>query len=159
MKTKTLLLSLALLTIFASACNKNKDNDIQKLDPEGDCFTAKVDGVLFESDNVTGTNTSLVLVIGATSGSTTLQVFGINLINTNVGTYAISVQSGAEATATYAPSSLSLPVLYVGTSGTLTISEHDTIEKRIKGTFSFEGDDGAGGTISVTEGLFDLRYN
>jgi hypothetical protein len=60
--------------------------------------------------------------------------------------------------ALYAPDPITSTVEYGTTSGSLTIQEYDTAAPRIKGTFSFEGENIDGETIQVTEGSFDLMY-
>jgi len=157
MKTRFLHFSLTLILLSISNCNKS-DEGPTKLDPEGDCFTAVIDGQAFNSDNVTGTDTGLLLTIGATLGTTTLQTFGINLTNTAAGTYPISIQPGTQVIAQYSEGPLTSQTIYAGVSGSLTIEEHNTSEKRIKGTFSFEGDDSTGNMVSITDGIFDLKY-
>ncbi len=160
MKIKHLFLPLLVLAVVSFGCNKDSDDEPEKLDPEGDCFTAYIDGEFFNSDNVLGTEV-LGLTISATFGTTNLQTFGFNLFNTNVGTYTFTPQTGTEATAQYSEGSLLSPDIYFSDGGTITITEHDEAGKRIKGTFSFEGINTIDQTmtIEVTDGIFDLGYN
>jgi uncharacterized protein DUF6252 len=154
MKNHFPLFFLMIACLALASCKKDEVNNC---DPDGDCFSAKIDGVLFESDNVTGTLVIFdVISIGATSGTNPVPTFGLFLITTAEGTYSFSTPD--DVTAEYSPGALTSTTLYGATSGSLTIQEHDTASKRIKGTFNFEGDDGNGGKIQVTEGFFDLGY-
>ena len=154
MKNHLLCLCLALACLATSSCKKDEDD---KLDPEGDCFTAKVDGQMFESDNVTGTLAIFDLItVSATSGNGPVPTFGLTLVTTDVGTYSFAAQS--DVVGLYAPDPLTSSEEFGATSGTLTIQEHNAASKRLRGTFSFEGTNIDGETIQVTEGFFDLGY-
>lgn len=142
------------------SCNNNDDQP-EKADPEGDCFTAKIDGELFESDNARGTyltGSVDIMTLSATSGITDLPTFGISILAGSEGTFDILAQNGADVTATYSPAALTSTVIYGSTSGSMTISEWNTTDKRISGTFNFEGVNGDMETIQVTEGFFDIGY-
>lgn len=156
MKKYTYFICFLLLGISIMSCNKDDEETPEKLDPQGDCFTAKIDGELFESDNVTATSLGLFMSVGATFGTTDVPTFGLTLLNTAEGTYSFTGQ--AEVVGTYSPGALTSTVIYGSTSGSLTITENDTSDKRIKGTFNFTGEGDAGATIQVTEGLFDVGY-
>lgn len=158
MKVKFLFYSLVLSALFISSCNK--DDDPEKLDPQGDCFTAKIDGAFFNSDNVTGTR-AFNIIINASFGTTTVQTFAINIFDPNItaGTYPIAAQTGTIITIQYMPSSLTSSTEFSSTSGTLIVEEHNVSEKKIRGTFNFEGEDTQGNPVSVTEGVFDVKYD
>ena len=143
----------ALLVLALASCKKDNSNNC---DPQGDCFSAKIDGAQFNSDNVTGTAIFGAVNIGATFGTTTVQAFQVALSNTATGTYDLSTPT--DAIVDYYPSALNGEV-YSSSSGSLTIDSHDIAAKKIKGTFSFEGTNPASGaTISVTAGMFELTY-
>ena len=158
MPSKYLLLLYIFSLALLSSCNKG-DDGLAKLDPEGDCFTAMVDGAFFNSDYVTGTDVGFVLTIGATLGTSTVQIFGLSLFTTDVGTYDITAMSGADVTATYAEGPFQTPTQYAALTGSLTITEHDIAAQRIKGSFAFEGTGPNNMTVTVTEGIFDLGYD
>lgn len=158
MDTKLLLLLFLAPFILFTSCN-NDDDGMKKLDPEGDCFTALVDGDFFNSDNVTGTDAGFVLTVGATLGTADVQIFGLSLFTQDVGTYEITAMGGADVTATYAEGPLQTPTQYAALSGSLTITEHDMANQRIKGNFAFEGTGPNNMTVTITEGVFDLGYD
>ena len=158
MKPKLLLFLLLLPLALFTSCNKDNE-DMSKRDPDGDCFTARVDGDFFNSDNVTGTDAGFVLSSGATLGTADVQIFGLSLLVRDVGTYDITAMSGAEVTATYAEGPLQTPTQYAALSGSLTITEHDMATQRLKGNFAFEGTGPNNMTVSVSEGVFDLTYD
>lgn len=158
MKIKHPLFLLLLTSMLLSNCKKNND-DMQILDPKGDIFSCNIDGRFYSSDNVTGIDVGF-LQIGATLGSA-VETFQLVITNTDPGTYSISAISGAEVTMAYYVSAIDpMTLAYVGTSGTLTIEEHDTTAKRIKGTFSFVGEQAQNQSItnSFTNGKFDVKY-
>jgi uncharacterized protein DUF6252 len=147
---------LFFLMIACLAFVSCKKDEINNCDPDGDCFSAKIDGVNYEGDDVSGYQVFASIIIGAKSGTNPAPIFDLTLIATSAGTYAFDTQS--DVVGFYTPDPLGSTDQYVATSGTLTIQEHDTAARRIKGTFSFEGDNTNGETIQVTEGSFDLGY-
>lgn len=153
MKKHMSLLYVVLVSLLFVCCNKD---DSSKLDPEGDCFTAKVDGVLFESDNVIGNQVFASIAISATQGVTDVPTFALTLTATAEGTYSFD-SPNLEVTSFYTPVA-GLPNIYGATTGSLTIEEHDPAAKRIRGTFNYEGINGNGEAVQVTEGFFDLVY-
>lgn len=150
---------LLLMMISFTVLSCSKDDDDNKLDPQGDCFTAKIDGASFESDNVTGSLFGGLLNIGATFGTTNVPTFGLNIWADSEGTFDIVPSSGTTATAQYSPAAAANATdSYLGSSGTLVIEDWDKSNKTIRGTFEFEGINSDGETISVTDGFFDLTY-
>ena len=154
MRANTFLFTLVLATLFFTTCKKTDDNPSDKLDPEGECFTALVDGQAFNSDNVVGTDFGTLLNIRADFGVANFQSFGFNLVNRDIGTYDIP----SEVVAEYSEGPLTDQVLYTGESGSLTIQEHDLSAKNIKGIFNFEASDTTGLSVTITEGYFDVKY-
>lgn len=147
---------LFMACILAISCNNGDDDPSGKGDPEGDCFTAKIDGELFEADNVKGTEIFSIINIGATYGTTEVPTFGVNINSSTSGTYELGSQT--DVTAFYAPAALNSTEQFAAVSGSLTIEEHDLGFNTIKGTFNFTGRNADGETIEVTEGFFDLTY-
>lgn len=159
MKIKLPLFLLLLTSLLFSNCKKNNDDDMQIPDPEGDIFSCYIDGRFYNSDNVTGIDVGF-LQIGATLGAE-VESFQLVLVDLNPGTYSITAGSGAEVTMAYYVSAIDpMTLSYVGTSGTLTIEEHDASAKRIKGTFSFVGEQAQNQSIttSITNGKFEVKY-
>lgn len=126
-------------------------------DPAAESFGAKVNGTAFSA---TTTNVSIVgniLVINAIEGSgTTAKVILLSMpSDIAAGAYQFE-ESADNVTATYSQQ-LSL---FLANKGTLTITEHNTTAKTIKGSFSFEAPETGGGLgkADVTEGSFSLSY-
>jgi hypothetical protein len=141
-----------LLACLALASCK-KDN---KLDPDGDRFSAKIDRELFEANKVTGTRISGVITIGATSGASGIPAFGVSIATSILGTYEFGSQS--KVSAFYTPAVSNSTNQYAAKSGSLTIEEHDIGYNTIKCTFNFTGINASGETIEVTDGSFELEY-
>jgi hypothetical protein len=122
-------------------------------------FFAKVDGVEFVEDALTGNYSELpgmsTISINATKNS--LETIGIALPgDVTPGTY--NFQFGSTPTALY---NLSATDVYVG-DGSVTITTHDVANKKIIGTFQFTANPTPGGSGSgsyeITEGSFDVTY-
>tara|TARA_R110002050_G_scaffold233063_1_gene368725 strand:+ start:8019 stop:8942 length:924 start_codon:yes stop_codon:yes gene_type:complete len=125
----------------------------------GNTFFAKVDGVEFLEEGIGGALLSIpgtpsIITISATK--TSLETISIS-VNADItdGTYEFS--SFDPPLGQY---NLSLTDGVVSDSGTLTITSHDTFNKRIIGTFSFKASSilGTGSSYEITEGSFDVTY-
>ncbi|CAN5444570.1 hypothetical protein BH11BAC2_BH11BAC2_01240 [soil metagenome] len=122
--------------------------------PASDSLSATIDGVPFQGVLVSGVESlgMISLVGSAASGYPSL---GITIPDTtSVGTYAIDGISYFGQYNTNATTFLSAD------SGSITISLHDKVAKRIEGTFNFVATD-FGQTLSdtITNGKFKITYN
>jgi Family of unknown function (DUF6252) len=151
MKNHFLPFFLMLACLAVASCKK--DN---KLDPDGDRFSAKIDGELFEANKVTGTQISGVITIGAASSASGVPTFGVSIATSILSTYKFGTQS--KVSAFYSPVASNPTNQYVAKSGSLTIEEHDVGYNTIKCTFNFTGINASGETIEVTDGSFELKY-
>ena len=152
-----LLFILAFGLILFSCGNDDDQPEPQKqCDPDGDCFRAKIDGQLFEGEDVKGIKILFGVINIAAAGPSGAPTFAVNLVNTAEGTYDFAPQ--ADVTATYSPSVVTSTDIYAAISGSLTIQSHDTTARQVSGIFNFEGINANNDTVQVTEGFFDLGY-
>lgn len=159
---KLLVNTLFLFTfiLIASSC---KDDEVPNLkpDPEGDCFTAMIDGEAYESDNVSAIYTegspSNEITIDATSSTGTMSKFQLNIISPRSHVFQLDPSLPIqEATVLYFPDG-GASQNFAATSGAITVSTFDATEKRIAGTFQFNivsVDE----EISITTGVFDVKW-
>ncbi len=123
-------------------------------------FSAKIDGVLWSPKQITGLKTPGTITINASDGTKTIGLFLVETIKT--GTYKMDF--GSDYYVQFIPTfSISNPESYVASPETskLTITEHNTGTRQIKGTFNFKGDlFPFPGTKSylITEGAFSVKY-
>lgn len=123
-------------------------------------FSAKIDGVLWSPKQIVGTKSIGKIIITASDGTKSM---GLQVIETvKTGTYQMDF--GSDYNGLFNPSiSLSNPESYVASASTskLTITEHNTAMRQIKGTFNFKGDlfpfPGTK-TYLITEGAFSVKY-
>ena len=164
-------LSLSSLALFVSllffGCNSDDDGP-PKLDLEGDCMTATINGEFFNGVDVTVTELVVGESIFLTGGMTDpangeAKTLGITIARTDlegpipVGTYDVEDSIGA-ISGQYIEGPIAMPTSYELNSGTLVILTHDTTAKRIEGEFDLEGADIGGNAISITDGYFDIKY-
>ncbi|TRX61423.1 hypothetical protein FNH22_05035 [Fulvivirga sp. M361] len=119
-------------------------------------FSVKVNGVAFEPELISGAIVAGKLTLVFNNGA----VQGISIdLPTNVSTGTQNL--GGFGTAISA-------LYYLGSvryssfngSGAVIVTQHDTTNKRIEGTFSFDAEEWplGSGTVSITEGEFALTY-
>lgn len=141
-----LLLFIGLLAAACTSCKKDS-NDFEglRVTINGDAWTAPTATGASFGDNISITGAdptalkSLLLLVPAniTAGTYTIEEFGNIQCSYNGG----------------------LTSSFASTSGKLVITEHNTGDKRIKGTFEFEAINVlSGGTGSFTEGEFNVVY-
>ena len=123
-------------------------------------FTAKIDGTTLTPTTLTAQNASGFITITAmqTAATSAKAVIIIMPDDITPGTYSLT-ESGTYQ-ATYAGGSGMSGSIYLSSSGTLVITEHNTTTKTIKGTFQFTGVDalGAAADVQVTAGSFTVIY-
>lgn len=116
-------------------------------------------GQNYSFDNATGIDDSGELTLSAFNS--TLFAPSVNLtMNSDITTGTYDIGSANATDPIYASVAIeNLLDIYSSTSGTLEITSHDTENKNIVGTFSFEGDILFGTeTINVTNGNFNVDY-
>ncbi len=122
-------------------------------------FFAKVDGVEFEEDGVQGfaiESPGLPSTIGISATKNNLETIGLNFdLDIEPGEYPFSTFSAPMGQ--YSPSRTESAV---SESGTVIITIHDKVNKRIVGTFEFIASPLFGSNVEyeITEGSFDITY-
>ncbi|MGC9332007.1 MAG: DUF6252 family protein [Bacteroidales bacterium] len=117
-------------------------------------MTANINGEFFNANTVVTTDTSVNYIEIKGSSNTSFQSIMLKLPkNIQQGVHNIDPTNGP-AMAYYQESLTEMPA----TAGSTTISEHDTENYILKGTFFFNVEDGGGQTISITTGHFEVQY-
>jgi hypothetical protein len=125
-------------------------------------FFAKVNGDEFVEDSIEATKATLAgntnITLTATKNS--FETIGITIpfSNSDAGTYNFSsIPSQNVYVAQY---NVSQTEFYVASSGSITITSHDTATKKITGTFYFTAQPQVGSTptFEITEGSFNVTY-
>ena len=134
----------------------NISYDTEALPPANakDTFNVKADGVQFPGYSITGIAAFGKINISV-SNKDISKTIGLSFpTNVTVGTYTFS-SFGLDYIAQYNIGSSYL----MGDSGSLTILEHNTTTKRIRGTFNFHASELLGSkTSQLTEGYFSVVY-
>ena len=123
--------------------------------PSTDTFKVKVEGVDFPTYSVIGLNlmNTLSLTVNNQAGSKTIGL--VMPSDVKAGTYKFSP---AEMEF-YGQYNVSASTYLVAYAGTLTILEHNTATKRVKGNFNFEAKELTGEEkANLTEGYFSVTY-
>jgi Family of unknown function (DUF6252) len=127
----------------------------------GNTFTVKVDGTAFVPTQITALNSLGKIAIVASNGTKTV---GITVTNTvAAGNYTMDFFTNnyiGQYNPTFSATSTSYFVASTATSK-LTITEHNTTTKSLKGTFNFKATDFAGTSTTsylLTEGTFAVKY-
>ncbi len=121
-----------------------------------DTLTAKVGGVDFVPTSVNGISAFSMLNLSG-SDNTGSRSIGLTLPdNIGVGTYTL----GPIGSTYYAQYNLDASTFLMSTTGSLTILEHNTTTKKIRGNFSFSGATLVPPTVTaqITAGYFSLTY-
>lgn len=120
-----------------------------------DTFRVQIDGTAFPAYSIVGLNlmNTISIIVNNQEGSKTV---GLTMpSDVKAGTYNYSL-AAMDFFGQYNPTS---GTFLVANSGSLTILEHNTATKRIKGNFNFEAKDLMGsGKASLTEGYFSVTY-
>ena len=162
MKTKLLLFALFAISLSFVACNNNDDDNNNIGDCTADCLRAEINGEfweasIFSTTNVTAPINTLILA-GSRTTNGVLQNISITMLNRNPGSYNLDALGSDGTVVEYTETNGGSTTDFNQVSGTLTITESDTTEGRIKGTFQYEGVDPDGNSVSVTAGEFDILY-
>lgn len=149
-------LILILLSLFSLLHSCNEDEVTIK----NGCFSALIDGVLHESNDVSGTFNGHVLILGGTVSSTNKPTIALYILTDEEGEYEFkTIEENSRVIGLYRPQPLTNATLdYSSTSGIMNIEHWKHNQKQIQGTFNFEGVNEQSDTISVTEGEFSIWY-
>ena len=154
-----IFLSLALIAFVMLGCSKDDDGNNDgnnNNNPPASGLTAKIDGAAWTSSlNIVTIKDGMTSIVGSTAKGTTLT---INIVSDSTGTYQLddsSVHTAmlVDGSGTYTSAGDSLA------GGEVVISDIDTTDSTITGTFYFDLYDFSGGKKSVTEGTFtNLKF-
>lgn len=124
-----------------------------------DTFKVKIDGTLYTPPTVVSSRLSMFSQITVTGTNGTKAVGLVFPDNITPGSYTLDLL-GATYTALYNPDADPLKAKGA-VSGTLTILEHNTGTKRIRGNFNFRGEEllNPANFALLTEGYFSVKYN
>jgi len=124
-------------------------------------FFAKIDGVEFTEDtvyvNMMNLGGSTILTISAAKNN--YQSIGLTFpSDIAAGTYTLSSFGDYRGQYNHSQTAMGF-----GGAGTVTITTHNTSEKKMVGTFSFEATEIVAqtnlGPFDISEGSFDITYN
>jgi hypothetical protein len=126
-----------------------------------DTFRVKIDGVSWTPASVMGVAVPIMnqIAVNATSSNASKTV-GLTFPSTiTAGTYTLDIL-GFTYIGQYNPDTDPMHSK-ASVSGTLTILEHNTSTKRIRGNFNFRGEEIAtpANFSNITEGYFSVKYN
>lgn len=120
-----------------------------------DTFRVKIDGTAFPAYSIVGLNLFNTISITVNNQAASKTVALVMPSDVKPGTYDYS-PLGMEFFGQYNPSS---STFLASNSGKITIVEHNTTTKRIKGNFNFEAKELTGNTkASLSEGYFSVTY-
>jgi hypothetical protein len=167
----TRLLLAAILAGVTACSNENNPQTPTRPAPAPGIMSATVDGNAWSAGGVSGSpaaaayNPGSILIVGhrilanGSGSNVTLHVEAF----TGVGTYTLRTGALSGARAIFAFYTTALDTTKYATdsahTGTLAVTLFDTVNRDIKGTFSFSGYDAAGAVVSnVTSGVFDVSF-
>lgn len=154
---KKLLFALVSVAFMATACD-NDENPSPIINPTAK-LTCKIDGVSWTAITRVSTLTQGSFVINGSA--LTSDALNVTIVGETTGTYTLgTMQYGMSAT--YSPIASNTDSVYQAINGSAVLSEVNTTDKKITGTFSFNAVNvkNLSLTKSITEGVFTvLRYN
>jgi hypothetical protein len=170
MKLKHLIFSLFIVTAFIS-CEVpvheeyELDGTIQNNNNTNAIFKATIDGVLFEPENKSATIVGGVTNISGIASNG--KVITMTLLVDTVGNYSLDYDASSTQnlyglvykTAEDATNAFVAGNIVENTTGFINITEIDTVNKLMSGTFEATTHDGVGETVTITNGEFsNLTY-
>ena len=120
----------------------------------GNTFSAKIDGVDWMPASITGFEAYGSLLLNAAASGNTSSI-GLNVpSNISPGVYDLDWNTDI-----FGQYNIGISVFMQSTSGTLTITQHNTTTGLIEGSFSFDAEELAGTeTAEITDGEFSITY-
>ena len=151
-----LVCSIALFSM--TSCGSDEPNEV--LPSKENAMSLKVDGVLFQPENVVAKSYGLgyeYVIEGVTDrGTSDVEILSVFLDSYEEGTYELG-RDNMNGISTQYSSALSSTAIYQDLSGSVTIDRYDESTKEVEGRFDFIctlfGD-----TISISEGVFDVIH-
>ena len=150
------ILALSLLMMFTLvSCNKDDDDDSSSAN-----MSATIDSDSWSSASRLSTMSDNLISVSGTSS--TLDVVSVLIYGVEEGTYDFSLNatgSSIKCWCTYNDVSLTGTTAYVSTSGTVNLTEVDTVNKTVSGTFNFTVISTSLKIINIKGGVFNkLSY-
>ena len=161
MRKTGLFLAIVALIVFTISCTKETAEDVAPLLTSAS-MTASVNDTTWSSITRVSKHYSNLNMFVITGTSTSGKVLAITVRGEQVGTYNSSTSidsASAEVGVVWKPST---SLNYVSKSGTVHITDINTSESRISGTFNFEvvNSSDLADTYNITEGKFDnVKYS
>jgi Family of unknown function (DUF6252) len=153
MRNVLVLMVLFAISIFSTSCKKNAETDPAT---GSNTFSFKVDGTKFTPKQILAKKVENLVLLTATDGTQTLIL--TVLASSKAGDYNMDL--GGDYAANFTPT-LAGTTAFAAESATskLTITEHNTTTKHLKGSFNFKGVELIGSASKmITEGVFDVTY-
>ena len=156
----TSLLAFCLLFVTAISCSSDDDN--QSNSDTSQSFFAKVNGIDYNPEFVTGFETEIsnaLVITGSMGDGEQMQIF--LSATTPIGTYDFADDTNLAIQAYYqATDGSANDVAAFAISGSLTINTLDTTNQKVSGTFNFSGIvPNTGETFTVSDGTFNVSYD
>jgi|GEM_PF-1258053 len=171
-KMKKLFVLLAFVAVVASSCSKDGDGTPVLINPNAK-LSCSLDGSPWTAITRVTTNTQGTFVVNTRVTTNTQGTFVVNgsalqsdalnitIIGETTGTYTLGTGQ-YNFSASYSPVASNTDSLYTAINGTVELTDVDTQNRKISGTFSFNAVNvkDLSKTISVTNGVFtSLSYN
>lgn len=149
------LVSLGIAMILFTGCKKDDDDNVVLTK-----MTANIDGKAWTSTTRVTVKNNTGFVITAQQISTTLVTSSlvININGSTPGKYEVGL-SGNSCLATYMPNVSTASDSYISATGSVELTEVNTSDKTISGTFSFKCAKLSLLTVDITNGTFTkMKY-
>lgn len=157
-KMKKLFVLLAFVAVIASSCSKDGDGTPVLINPNAK-LSCSLDGSPWTAITRVTTNTQGTFVVNGSALQS--DALNITIIGETTGTYTLGTGQ-YNFSASYSPVASNTDSLYTAINGTVELTDVDTQNRKISGTFSFNAVNvkDISKTISVTNGVFtSLSYN
>lgn len=154
-KLRGLIAVAMILVLTMVSCSKDSD---------GNAVPTKMGATINDKSWSTATRVTVLSVTGFTITGTSLlgESLAITIKGATAGTYNLSPNLGSlsgECLCVYSTSMLPSANYYTSTEGTVNLTEVDSTNKTISGSFSFTAYNLTLGTIAITNGTFSkLSY-
>lgn len=121
-------------------------------------LSAKINGTAFTGDIVTAiANGPMIMISGTKNDATAASISLIVPVTVATGTYSFDASNYS---GNYGYLNGTTPVAYMGMGPEIVITEHNTTNKTLKGTFKINGTEmpPGTGTVTITDGSFSVTY-
>jgi len=153
---KFIVLMLVSSSLMLSGCKKEEEDDNDVATPVAtSVFSAKIDGVQFSASTPGGMKDSEDNELWI-SGNNSAGMLDLIIPGDIVpGTYTLAIGSGNGCSLSWEPE---IGVTHFANPGTLIITKHDVVTRRIEGTFTATLESTMPPTLPLTDGIFKITY-